>query len=306
MSGIGMIPEAWLFDAPLFIDNEQIKSLYNAVALPEFENESVEVSLGDVKVSKWQAGGHIEVSATDSLLAKVLAPIGVKGQFAAHRGGESTEKSDQSFRLIPVASPERRLLNLALYYAGNLRDRVWSVNGIEDLSWIPDPSQHPVLPKPLIFLDIAADCPIVPMAAEIDDGKVVLFYNRISEAIKEPGAVLPPAYPRDDEDGSGMDEYWSWFQNDKGQDRDTSAILMHVVEDVVGNGGRPRWIDYRIPLGRPGNQQRSLHLHIKGRENYDTGDFAYQLIRRGRRHRCRIVGTLKKGPALNVLALYEK
>jgi hypothetical protein len=299
-----MIPEAWLFDAPLFIDEVQIKSLYNAVALPEFEEESRDVSLGDLKVSQWKVGGHVKVSAADSLLAKLLAPIAAEAQVDGERSGGTTEKKDRTIHLGAVDAPERRLLNLALYYGANLTDRVWSVDGLDDLAWLADETQTTKLPKPLIFLDVASDFPIVPMAAELTDGKVVLFFSRISEAVS-PGQTPPPDYPRD-ERGVKMNEYWSWFQNDKAQDRDTSQLVMRVVEEVVGAGGRPRWIDYRVPLGVPGSQERSLHLHIKGRENYDTGDFAYQLLRRGRKHGFRVVGTLKSGPALNVLALYEK
>src|SRR5271169_1237003 len=79
------IPEAWLFDAPLFVDDYRIKSLYNAVALPEYERESVTMSTKDVKVSKWTAGGQVEVSAGDSLLAQILVPISAKATVKGER-----------------------------------------------------------------------------------------------------------------------------------------------------------------------------------------------------------------------------
>ncbi len=49
-----------------------------------------------------------------------------------------------------------------------------------------------------------------------------------------------------------------------------------------------------------------LHLHVVAHGDYDTGVFAYNLVRRGERYGMRIVGSLKSQPALNVLALYEK
>lgn len=49
-----------------------------------------------------------------------------------------------------------------------------------------------------------------------------------------------------------------------------------------------------------------LHLHVVAHGDYDTGVFAYNLIRRGERYGLRIVGSLKSQPALNVLAIYEK
>jgi hypothetical protein len=67
-------------------------------------------------------------------------------------------------------------------------------------------------------------------------------------------------------------------------------------------GGRPRWIDYRMTL----DTGETLHLHLVARGDYDTGIFAYNLIRRGQRYGLRIVGSLKSQPALNVLAIYDK
>ena len=51
---------------------------------------------------------------------------------------------------------------------------------------------------------------------------------------------------------------------------------------------------------------QELHLHVAARGDYDTGVFAYGIIRRGERFGLRIVGSLKSQPALNVLAIYEK
>jgi hypothetical protein len=47
-------------------------------------------------------------------------------------------------------------------------------------------------------------------------------------------------------------------------------------------------------------------LHLHAHADYDTGVFAYNLIRRGERYGLRIVGSLKSQPALNVQAIYEK
>lgn len=74
------------------------------------------------------------------------------------------------------------------------------------------------------------------------------------------------------------------------------------MEEVIGDGGRPRWIDYRMTFGTGD----VLHLHVVAHGDYDTGVFAYNLIRRGERYGLRIVGSLKSKPALNVLAVYEK
>ena len=49
-----------------------------------------------------------------------------------------------------------------------------------------------------------------------------------------------------------------------------------------------------------------MHLHIEVAGKYSTGTFAYRLIRRGQGHGMRIVGSMRDGPDVNVLALYEK
>lgn len=302
MSGKGLIPEAWLFDAPLFIDADRITSLYNAVALPAYEQEEFTIALSDLKVSKWEAGAQLEVSAAESVIAKLLAPISVKGTAHLSGGREQQEGSDQAVKLKPVTTPERKLLQLAIHYGTSLQDRVWTVNGMADGEWLDDPSFASELPKALVFIDVSPDTPFVPMAAELSDGKVVLFYQKIADEARESGAAsAPPDYPRSD-DPDELNHYWSWFQ----QNFESSVYAMRVVEKVVGAAGRPQWVDYRVPVGAHGSQGRSLHLNIKSRGKYDTGDFAYLLLRRGRRHGVRLVGTLKSGPALNVLAIYEK
>jgi hypothetical protein len=302
---MGSLPD-WLLDAPLFVDDELIRSLYYSVALPEYEAESITVATESVKTKTWSVGGKVQSEASFGGIASFLASLKASVGFDAGRGGQTQDKSGDTIKLVPVDSPERRLLNLAVHYAANLENRVWNVFGVRDFNWIMESAAMGPPGKPLIFLDVPPDVPIVPMAAELPNGNVVLFFNRIAAAVKVPSEKLPPGYPRQP-DPNEMNTYWDWFQNKKiGNDADTSYILMHVVEDTIGTGGRPRWIDCRIPLGEIGEQNDSLHLHIKTREKYDTGDFAYHFVHRGRKHGFRLIGTLKEGPAINVLAIYER
>jgi hypothetical protein len=75
---------------------------------------------------------------------------------------------------------------------------------------------------------------------------------------------------------------------------------MEAVE-TASQSGRLQWIDYRVPVGK-----EFLHLHIHGRGQYDTGTFAYNLVKRGFKYGLRIVGTMKSQPAMNVLAIFDK
>jgi hypothetical protein len=78
--------------------------------------------------------------------------------------------------------------------------------------------------------------------------------------------------------------------------------VVAVVGEVIGDGGRPRWIDYKMTFTT--GEEPNLHAIVHG--EYDTGVFAYNLIRRGWRYGLRIIGSLKSQPALNALAAYDK
>jgi hypothetical protein len=71
------------------------------------------------------------------------------------------------------------------------------------------------------------------------------------------------------------------------------------------SGGRPRWIDYRVPI-EGADTPHTIHLHVVAHGEFDTGVFAYNLVKRGWKHGLRVVGTLKSEPDVNVLAIYEK
>jgi hypothetical protein len=140
------------------------------------------------------------------------------------------------------------------------------------------------------------------MAAELDEGEVKTFYDLLNQETVEWGAIAPPKWP-DENDGSAAATYWEWYQ----QRPETSKPAMRLMERVIGDGGRPSWVDYRVPVvGDDGRAVTSLHLHVQGGEEYTTGDFAHRLVHRGRKHGLRVVGLLKDGPAMNVLAVYER
>jgi hypothetical protein len=129
---------------------------------------------------------------------------------------------------------------------------------------------------------------------------VETFFEPLAHKLNPAGRTLPVPYPQTTATEEGRrqrDEYWNWFTTHWNADK-----AVKVIEDVIGTGGRPRWIDYRVTL----DTGEMLHLHVVAHGDYDTGVFAYNLVRRGERYGMRIVGSLKSQPALNVLALYEK
>jgi hypothetical protein len=152
----------------------------------------------------------------------------------------------------------------------------------------------------IAFVDAGPGTRFLPQAAELNDGRVVTFFGPLVETLKRDGGTLPVGYPESTLTDAGKlqrDAYWKWFSDHWSADK-----AVRVIEDVIGDGGRPRWIDYRTTL----STGETLHLHVVARGEYDTGIFAYNLISRGLRYGLRIVGSLKSQPALNVLAIYDK
>ena len=152
----------------------------------------------------------------------------------------------------------------------------------------------------LAFIDVPPGTMFLPQAAELDRGRVVTFFDALTEKLKQAKGSPRVDYPANQATDKGMrqrDTYWKWYAEHWNTDE-----VVKVVEEAIGDGGRPRWIDYKMTFAT-GDE---LNLHVDAHGDYDTGVFAYNLIRRGWRYGLRIVGSLKSQPALNVLAIYEK
>lgn len=292
----------WLGDSPMFIDAHQVQSFYDAVIRPEYERESVVLSQS-VTTGTQITGGLTVGSAFPWVKAQA--------EISAQRTGER-QKGDQ-VTLKPVNTAQRQLEHLALYYVDRYfaddSPRVRMVtcrrtaDGQPEFDVLPtgrawdDPELILLSPRSLVFIDLPEGTCFIPTALETVKGKVLTLYDKLGTAIAADGESAPQ-YP-----GSAPDrdrqrrEYWRWFDE---HFNDTKA--MEVVEDTVETD-RVEWIDYRVSMGRG---KHFLHLHVSARGVYDTGTFAYQLIKRGSKHGLRLVGTLKSEPDMNVLAIFEK
>lgn len=61
----GEIPFDWLIDVPLFVSRRRVESLYNAVALPEAEEESRDIS--SKAIESTQIGSKVVVEGSPKL-----------------------------------------------------------------------------------------------------------------------------------------------------------------------------------------------------------------------------------------------
>ncbi len=283
---------SWLADSPIFIDSQQISAFYDAVVGPAFRTVELQISAGQTGQLQKSVGVRLGAG-----LSALFPWLKLDADVDATRVTTSGRQEGSNIILQPVESAARQLVELSLHYLVNQPDRICIVN---QESTLPSSDAIAESPRMLAFVDAGPGTKFLPQAAELNDGRVVTFFDPLVKRLKRDGGTLPVGYPDSTSTDAGRlqrDAYWNWFADHWNADK-----AVKVIEDVVGDGGRPRWIDYRTTL----DTGQLLHLHVVARGDYDTGVFAYNLIRRGQRYGLRIVGSLKSQPALNVLAIYDK
>jgi hypothetical protein len=283
---------SWLADSPMFIDGQQIGAFYDAVVGPAFRTVELQISTSQTEQLEKSAGARLGAG-----LSALFPWLKIDAEIDARRVATSARQDGDSIVLQPVESAARQLVELSLHYLVNQQARICVVG-----QGAPLPSAVAIgaSPRMIAFVDAPPGTRFLPQAAELNDGRVVTFFRPLIERLKQDGGSLPVSYPVSTATDTGKlqrDAYWNWFADHWNADK-----AVEVIEDVIGDGGRPRWIDYRTTF----SSSETLHLHVVARGDYDTGVFAYNLIRRGERYGLRIVGSLKSQPALNVLAMYDK
>lgn len=300
----------WLVDAPMFIDERQVEAFYDAVVRPDYEG--IDVTLAENKLSGVKFSGNVEASVAIPWLGKGKVGGGAEAARSSELGQQRT--------LRQVSNVYRHLLALALHYATKLEPRVllaspgadkflsgYGVNldGNDGNELWSDSAYTTGLPRALAFFEFPECTAFIPVAMELESGQVKLLYDELENRLLRPEKTTAPKYPGSSADATMRDDYWRWFAEkfrDSELGADTKAL--QVVEEAAA-GDSIAWIAYRVPIGAQG-EETFLHLHVAGRGEYDTGTFAYNLIKRGFKHGMRMVGTLKSEPDMNVLAIFER
>jgi hypothetical protein len=283
---------SWLADSPVFIDGQQVGAFYDAVVGPAFRTIELQVTASWAEQLEKSTAGRLNAG-----LSSLFPWLKIDASVEAQRAATRARQDGQSVTLRPVDSAARQLVQLSLHYLVNQPERICVVN---QNTPFPGAEAIAASPRMIAFVDVPPGTRFLPQAAELNDGRVVTFFSPLIEKLKRDGGTLPVAYPESTTTDVGRrqrDAYWNWFADHWNADK-----AVQVVEDVIGTGGRPRWIAYRVIFGAG----ETLHLDVTARGDYDTGIFAYYFIRRGERHGLRIVGSLKSQPALNLLAAYDK
>jgi hypothetical protein len=286
-----LIPDAllWVKDAPLFIDDDNLGRFYDAVVRPAFKEDvpfKLKISEGQKKDLQAKLGTKGKLGLASWLSSILNADVEVSAEGQLSKG--STFGVEQEVTFEPISTPQRQLVQLMVFYALNQPARLM-VGGIDGpLEWQRTGSIAAV-PRGLAFIDLPPETKFIPMAAEFSNGKVVTLFDKLRDG----SDALPPPFEHEKKK-----EYWRWFAANFDATRSIEAI-----ESASAANGKIEWIDFRVPLN---SQAEMMHVHLEARGRYFTGALAYMIVRRSIGHGLRLVGTLKDGPDINVMALYEK
>jgi hypothetical protein len=292
----GRVPPAllWVKDAPLFIDDQGLARFYDAVVRPAFkENTPLKLKISESDKNDLEAKLGIKGKfGLSSWLSSILgAELEVSGEGANKKS--KTKSTDKEITLEPISTPQRQLDQLLAFYVFNQPSRLLIGDLASPLEWNKRGASTAV-PRALALIDLPPKAKIIPMAAEFENGKVVKLF----EQLLGPNGEHPPPFIHETKD-----QYWEWFA----KNFDTVRAV-EEIEKASGENGKIEWIDFRVPLNEAPDSPnvKTMHLHLVARRLYYTGELAYMAVRRAMSHGLRVVGTLKDGPDLNVLALYEK
>lgn len=293
----------WLTDVPAFIDERLVDKLYNAIVRPEFI--LLQSSEKSARTSSDALTGELETSAGLSIPA--FFSIGSKARATAASTAALTREEQVTKQF--VHSAERRLQEIISVYAKSYPDRMLfdepgkstlttfagrrkSWNNAERLLDKPGP-------RPIIFVDLAPRAPILPFAGGSQSGKPVVLIDVVVERLRQQKKPIP-AYEKNSAPDAADKSHDYWNALLKGYE---NWVAIEVINDEFGEGERLEWIDFRMKLSA---RDKPVHLHCRPAGTLPTGDFAYHLVRRGFKVGLRLVGQLKKGGYVNVLAHYQR
>lgn len=316
----------FLADTPLFVDNVLVSRLYDAVFRPEVELASQSDATTNELAAKvaGSAKASVEIQAKVPPLLSLFgldvanAKAGLEGSLSGEGAGRRASTGTTNF--AAVKSTERYLEKVVSLYAQKYSRRLFWVDSDLTSGRSLEESSRPQSweemeaelgkpgPRPLVVLDLEKGARLMPMYGELANGKgceLLKDFLALREKRKDDDAR--PPYPRSsmpaDEQAKVRRAYWQHVLQ-----RFDSQDVLQAIEGAAGaEKSRFDWIDFRalLDLEKAGLNEPP-HLHLVPRGEYSTGTFAYQLVRRGSRYGLRVIGTLKRGQDINVLAVYER
>jgi hypothetical protein len=295
----------FLVDAPMAMDTLLIERFHDAVIRPDSIVRSENESTADKRITEQRLGAEGKGSGELPFVVK----LALKGTFD-HRATD--ENSAALSRQLDIPrTPERLLEEIVAFYLLNFPDRVLRVDPVSTKVFTSDSDKeqsYEILdetcarpgPRPIVLIDAPKLTKMMPMAGEFMNGKLDVVYDSLILALSTADQPLR-RFAR----GMAADqkaERWKELA-----DRFEASAAMQVLEESARKNDNSRfdWVDFRMAWGTEGFPS-PLHLHIVPNGRYPTGVFAHSFIRRAFSNGVRVIGTLKSGGDINVLAIYER
>lgn len=299
----------WLTDTPLFVDEGLTRRLHDAIIAPELEDEVVERkkqvdvrSLLEGKVtlqaaSKMSAAGFLE-SWFPSL------NVEAKAEGTAQR--QTDETTSDAIRGTRVRTSERLLQEIVFKYLSEFPNRILFVDmqdgGYSNLKGPVKSGEIEALlqspPRPLVFVELPEKSVIFPTVVELETGGFKRIFEALEKEFLDASSGIRYPSDTDAEAPQKRETYWDALKT-----AFKSRVAMEKFELALEHD-RIGWVDFRLLFNEAGSE--SAHLHVVASGRYHAGVFGYNFIHRGYRYGARVVGTLKAGNDINVLAIYEK
>jgi len=317
----------FMADTPMFVDDVLTTRLYDAVFRPELEIASRSDAITGEVTAK-VAGATKASVEIQAKVPPVLALFGLdvasaKGNIEGSLSGEGSGRraNTGTTTYAAVKSTERYLEKVISLYAEKYSPRLFWIRG--DLAGgfsLRQPGRFQTWaemekelekpgPRPIVVLDLEKGAKLMPMFGELVNGKgCPIANNYLAQRVKNMDNFAFPKYPRSNmtAEDQNIARRAYWQQVHFGFD---SQEALQAIEAAAGEEkSRFDWIDFRalVDVETAPTLTEPPHLHFVPRGEYSTGTFAYQLVRRASRFGIRMVGTLKSGQDINVLAAYER
>jgi len=295
----------FLVDAPMAMDTSLIERFHDAVIRPDGILRTESESTSKKKSVQQRLGTEGKASGEVPFVVK----LALKGKF--ERRATSEDGASLTRQLDIPRTHERLLEEIVAFYLLNFPDRVLRVDPVNSKVFTADMEaerNYEILdetctipgPRPIVLIDAPKSTKIMPMAGEFMNGKLEVIYDALVQALSTADAPLK-RFAR------GMDQEKKAERWKELSERFDASTAMQVIEDASRKNDNSRfdWVDFRMAWG-DGGYPSPLHLHLVSNGRYPTGVFGHAFIRRAFSNGVRIVGTLKSGGDINVLAIYER
>lgn len=299
----------FLVDAPMFIDEALVDRFHDALIRPD----SIMVSVTDTAGRTSAAERKLGIEGQGEGEVPFVLSLAVKANFDHRFTKEATNQKVQ--QLAIPRTPERLLEEVIAFYLAHFPERILVIDPVKmtvrravHVAGEPEltPANYDTVfdkpgPRPIVLIDSPENAKVIPMAGEFKDGKVEVIYNALVAALSTPEEPLK-RFSRGHMSKELRTERWNELV-----EKFDPIVAMNVLEDSGKDRDRARfeWIDFRMAWG-DGGDPSPLHLHVCPNGEYAMGTFAHAFVRRAFSNGVRIVGTLKTGGDINVLAIYER